>query len=490
MIKGKKYCLVICILSCWFITLNAQPVMPDTSVASYLPPIIKPELTPVVLTPEEMSAKPFEVGEIIVEGNKRTKPYIILRELPFQSGDSVNLPELVQGFEVARQQLMNTRLFNEVVVALKSFRGHIVDVSIVVKERWYIFPLPYLKPIDRNLSEWAKQGYGTDRLNYGFKFTYYNFTGRNDKLRLWLVTGYTKQIQFQYDQPYADKTLKHGYKIGFSYSANREVNFATFKNQQQFVDTLSGIKRWLGTLEYTYRPGLRTFHALKLGYSKVEVDPGILRLNPNYLGGTGNTISYPELTYSISHIHIDYIPYPLKGWMGEASLTKRGFNANTNLWELSARLNRAWPLGKKWYFGLQGNGIFRFPGNQPFINSRMFGHGDMYLRGLEKYVIDGSAGILFRNTLRRELFRFTIPTFLTSTSHDKIPFKIYAKSYVDMGYSKNSVFANNNSLTNRMLYTAGFGLDVVTFYDFIMRFDYSFNQLGQKGLFLHLKNEF
>jgi hypothetical protein len=105
-------------------------------------------------------------------------------------------PDLVKKFESARQQLVNSRLFIEVVVALKSIRGYLVDVSIDVKERWYIFPIPYVKPVDRNLSEWAKQGYGTDRLNYGFKFTHYNLSGRNDKLRLWLITGYSKQISF------------------------------------------------------------------------------------------------------------------------------------------------------------------------------------------------------------------------------------------------------------------------------------------------------
>ena len=81
-------------------------------------------------------------------------------------------------------------------------------MAIDVKERWYIFPIPYFKPVDRNLSEWVKQGYGFDRVNYGFKLSYYNFTGRNDKLKFWLITGYTKQIQFQYDLPYIDKSTK------------------------------------------------------------------------------------------------------------------------------------------------------------------------------------------------------------------------------------------------------------------------------------------
>ena len=42
-------------------------------------------------------------------------------------------------------------------------------------------------------------------------------------------------------------------------------------------------------------------------------------------------------------------------------------------------------------------------------------------------------------------------------------------------------------LNNRMLYTGGMGFDIVSFYDTCIRLEYSINQLGQKGLFLHTK---
>src|SRR5688572_26438395 len=208
MAKGLKYVVGLLYVLVSHVVI-AQPGLPDSTLISR---------SDTALPDSQYSSPPFTIGEITIEGNRRTKPFIILRELPFKSDDSVRLPDVVNAFEIARRQLMNTTLFNEVVVALKSFRGYYLDVTITVKERWYIFPIPYLKPVDRNISEWAKQGYGMDRLNYGFKFTYYNFTGRNDKLRMWLITGYTRQIEFQYDQPYADASLKHGYKIGFSYA--------------------------------------------------------------------------------------------------------------------------------------------------------------------------------------------------------------------------------------------------------------------------------
>lgn len=41
-----------------------------------------------------------------------------------------------------------------------------------------------------------------------------------------------------------------------------------------------------------------------------------------------------------------------------------------------------------------------------------------------------------------------------------------------------------------MLYTGGFGIDLVTLYDITFSVEYSFNQLGEKGLFLHSKGGF
>lgn len=474
---GKKYYCLAAILVLSAI-VHAQPEPADSS---YTPS------KPVVY--DRNYSTPFIMGEIYVEGNKRTKAYIIQRELPFKTGDSIYLTDLVEGFEVARQQLFNTGLFNEVIVALKSFRGYHVDVQIQVKERWYIFPIPYIKPVDRNLAEWAKQGYGVDRLNYGFKFTHYNFTGRNDKLRLWLITGYTKQIQFQYDQPYVDKSLKHGYRLGFTYASNKEVNYETRNNQQHFVDSFgTGFKQWSAHVDYTYRPGLRTFNAVRLSITQQEVDSSILELNPKYFNSGRTRITYPELSYQLNYYKVDYIHFPLTGWMGEVGFLKRGFNKDMNMWQLHAKATRAWQLSKKNYFMWQGYGVIRLPFEQPFVNHRLFGYGDMYLRGLEEYVIDGVAGFLSRQSYRRELFRFSIPTYLKSKTHDRVPFRIYARAFMDAGYSYNKSFTDN-SLVNRMLYTTGLGVDIVTFYDFIIRLDYSFNQLGQNGLFLHLKND-
>ena len=44
--------------------------------------------------------------------------------------------------EVSRNQVVNTALFNQVVVNIKKWVNDSVDVLVSVKERWYILPLP------------------------------------------------------------------------------------------------------------------------------------------------------------------------------------------------------------------------------------------------------------------------------------------------------------------------------------------------------------
>ena len=66
---------------------------------------------------------------------------------------------------------MNTSLFNHVKVAAKDFDGNRVNILVAVKERWYLFPVPVFRPVDRNLNQWLVEQKGSlDRVNYGAKF--------------------------------------------------------------------------------------------------------------------------------------------------------------------------------------------------------------------------------------------------------------------------------------------------------------------------------
>jgi len=229
-------------------------------------------------------------------------------------------------------------------------------------------------------------------------------------------------------------------------------------------------------------------HFVGFNMTSVKIDSAMGVANPNYFNHNKLKVVYPELAYRFSYTDVDYVAYPLNGIIFEAGLTRRGITKDMDFWQFYTKLTRSWPLARKLWFGFENTNVLKWPLNQPFYNQSLLGYGDFFLRGLDRYVVDGTAGMVLRNTLFRELFNFNIP-FMHVRSHDRIPFRIYATAFSDYGYAYNRDF-KSNSLVNRMLYTAGFGVDIVTFYDLNFRLDYSFNQLGQNGLFLHIRNDF
>lgn len=437
----------------------------------------------------------YEVGNIYISGNKVTKNFIITRELPFKTGDSLTIQEITLFFTQAREHLINTRLFNEANIYLKAFRGYTMDIQIDLKERWYIFPLPYVRPVDRNFTAWAESGYSLKRFDYGLKYSQYNFTGRNDNLRVWLITGYSREIEVAYDRPNTGKNLIHGFGGGFLVSGLQELNIITSGNKQVFVnrDSIPGAGYFMQTrlnfsLRYYYRPAIRTRHFFRLSFNQVKIDSTVLVFNPNYFLNNRLSVFYPEFSYTVNYNDIDYVPYPTRGLLLEGGLVQRGFSPDMFMTQLMGKSYEAFSFAPKMYFVSQDYGVLRLPFKQPFYNQQLLGYGDYYMRGLEKYVVDGVGLLLARNTIMRELVRFNVP-FLKNTSHDHIPFRVYAKTYFDLGYVLNR-YNSQNSLQNTMLYSGGAGIDVVTFYDFVFRIEYSINQLGEKGLFFHIRNDF
>jgi hypothetical protein len=57
--------------------------------------------------------------------------------------------------------------------------------------------------------------------------------------------------------------------------------------------------------------------------------------------------------------------------------------------------------------------------------------------------------------------------------------------FFDTGYA-NSEHVINSKLTNEFLYSGGLGIDLVTYYDKVLRIEYSLNKFGEHGIFFHL----
>ena len=209
------------------------------------------------------------INTIQVEGNNRTKNYILLRELPYHVGDQINKDSLSILNTLSQQQLFNTSLFLSVKVTpvypLK-YDSSIVDIQIQVKERWYFIPKPYFKWVDRNFSQWwNEQNRSLDRVNYGITLSQKNATGNNDKLVLGFIGGYTQQNIIQYQLPFFDKKLKYGIGGGWQNYNQKEFNYKTENDKQVFAKTNDIIRKgYRANVNLSYRPNLFERYSLQL----------------------------------------------------------------------------------------------------------------------------------------------------------------------------------------------------------------------------------
>lgn len=431
------------------------------------------------------------VRHIALTGNVKTRNYIVRRDVPIQENQYIDRSILQQKLITAKNNLINSQLYVDVNIAYILVRNDTIDVNIQLKERWYIFPMPYLLYADRNFNQWwVEHKASLSRLNYGIDYTQTNVTGRNDKLNLTLITGYTQQTAFQYTFPYIDKKLRYGIFIGASYFNVKELNYASVLDKQLFYKQDNAIVREQTRINigYTYRHAIKTQHIFTLALLKERIADSILIHNPNYINTTKNTIIFPTFSYAFRYVDADYIPYPLHGGTVDISLLKKGYNSEMNLWQIALNAKRSWLLSwPKFYINLQTAVILKFPFCQPYYNQNLFGYDDFNLRGLEYYVVDGAAGGMLKNTLKREIFNFHLHNkFFTSKIHDCIPIKIFLNAFTDMGYAYQPQQINSR-LNNRLLYTGGLGVDIITFYDILLSATYSFNQLGQHGVFLNYR---
>jgi outer membrane protein assembly factor BamA len=164
----------------------------------------------------------IKISAIEITGNKKTRDYIVKRELPYKVGDLLSKNELDSLSIVAQQQLFNTALFLESNVSSEQLDSSSVKIKIQLKERWYFFPLPYFRWVDRNFNQWwNQQNRSLDRVNYGINFRQANATGNNDKLTVGYITGYTHQAIVRYQLPFIDKQLKYGMGLGW---ANKDTS--------------------------------------------------------------------------------------------------------------------------------------------------------------------------------------------------------------------------------------------------------------------------
>ena len=445
----------------------------------------------------QLAQAQITVSNIILSGNTKTQNEIIIRELSFEINEIYTNFDLDKRIKKSKENLVNLKLFNFVTIN-KIDNKDSIEIIIEVIEKWYIWPYPVLEISERNFNTWWKEFKANNysdfsRLNYGVSFNWKNFRGRNELLKIKIRKGFKEHYLLAYEVPYFNKNKTIGVNTNLQLFRRKKTHFLSEKNKLNYFesDIFNSIDYDLNT-EIIYRKNLHQKHKLQFTYLNSSIDDSISTLNPNYLGNNLSKTSVYSLRYLFEYENRDYSAYPLHGFAFNFA-AKKYFSATNNAkhFEFTSQLEKYIEPYNRFYVGSSFKSKYSTEGNQPYFIQKALGYID-YVRGYEYYVVDGQSYWLSKTAIKYELIEkttFDIP-YMKMKQFKKAHYSIYVGVFSDLGYVIDNQNKEQNTLSNSLLFGKGIALDYVTYYDKLLRIEYSINALGEKGVFLHFSSPF
>jgi outer membrane protein assembly factor BamA len=448
----------------------------------------------LVINTSAQSADYFLVSDIIINGNKHTKSNVIFNELDFSIGDTIYTSALPIRKRENEKRLLGTALFTGVELNINNWNieNGTANIVLTLQENWFIYPSLLFEIADRNFNVWwTDQNRDFSRVNYGLSVDHINVTGRKDKLKLKIQHGYTRKYELKYNYPYISQTWGAFGEIFFA--NQKEIGYATFDNKTVFEkldDERILLKRFRTGLGANYRPDVYHFHDFKLEYHHNSIDDYIAtEVAPDYFLNGETNLRYFALKYNFIYDKRIFNLYPEGGFMFFGNITKEGlgiFDDFNNL-SVTAGIEKYFQLGAKWIWGGRIKAKTNLIRNTvAFANNTGLGYGNDLVRGYELYVVDGTDWAIAKTSLRYRLYKKNINwgKYMFLQEFKQMNFRLFLRANLDFGYVNEPTYKNTNELNNRFLVGYGPALDMLLYHTFIMSFEYSFNHLGEGGLFL------
>jgi outer membrane protein assembly factor BamA len=436
------------------------------------------------------------IKEIFIKGNKITRSQVIYREINFHKGERLTRDGLDAKMAQSEKFLFNQSLFLKVSIR-DSLSGNNAYVFIALAERFNVdFWHPVLKYADRNLTEWLSHP-TLYRLTYGIPIYISNVTGLNDRLTLSPIFGWRETYGVDYRTPYLNKAKTLVMDAAFAYQRGHEVGAITLDNQLQYVrvDSRNIINGYSAKADLIYRKRYQVSHTLELGYDNYNVDDTVVKINPQYLGEGRKTLGVPRIAYHFLYDKRDYTVYAKKGDLIFFGIEQDGLpliSKDVDVTTLDLEYRKFIPLHRNFFYDGGFLVEYNLQKNLPYIFRSPLGYR-YQVRGYEHFLSEGQGFLLIGNELKYLAFShsYRLP-YIREGQFNPVPVHVYVKLFTDQGY----VYYNpaqadiSNSLLNKLLIGWGPGIDVTSYYDFVLRVEYSFNLLHKSGFYLHFTEVF
>lgn len=243
----------------------------------------------------------FSVDTVVISGNKKTKDFVILREMSLKRGTPITTEQL----RYDQQRIYSIGLFNQVQMRVAPTSPARANVYIHVVERWYLLPYPIMGLKD---GDWHK-------FYFGLGIVHNNFRGRNEKLFATAALGYDPWGSLAYRNPFVDEegTMFFEGRIAFNRVRNRSQQVLVVPTDQ-FDEQHFSVSTTLG----------KRYGNFQTAWATLEYQAVTINYVPHPTISASGTDRFPMAALGYAYDTRDLIEYPGDGVFLALTATKYG----------------------------------------------------------------------------------------------------------------------------------------------------------------------
>jgi hypothetical protein len=272
---------------------------------------------------------------------------------------------------------------------------------------------------------------------------------------------------------------------------NHEIAYQTIDGDEQFYKSVDGFAQELkyAGAGITFRPQYNYLYGFNIGFNQFIFQDTVLKLNPDF-GYRQNTYNYFTFDFGLKLDFRDYKPYPLVGYYFDVNISKKGiglFDSDVNYFSVGSNFDQYLHIYNRWYFAYNFGAQFTNQNvRSPYFIKTGLGYNPFTIRGYELYVVNGQKLGVFKSNFKFNILPRTnfSMNWLRTPKFSKSFLEIYANLFFDAAYVNDIYTYRHNSMANQLLWSTGVGIDMITYYDMVLRLELSINKQKDTGFYI------
>ena len=397
------------------------------------------------------------IDTVMIGGNQKTKPYVILNEMTLKPGSVATYGAM----DFDRSRIYNLGLFTRVDLFYDSL-GSVRFLYVDVRERWYLIPIPIFGFRDGD----------TKKPYFGAGFLNNNVGGRNQKLYVSAIFGFNPSLALAFQDPLIDHENR-------MYGAG-QLSINRFRNQSVQESAITGDFDELHyniNLTLGKRFSLYEIAGINAGYQIVDISD--YRPGRTVSSDGKDRFLYAKINYTYDSR--DLAEYAMQGMYIDVFLLKSGFGESAvSTARFGADFRRYVPFLSDLSMAGHVFGSFVAGGDVPPYARVYFGYGER-IRGFFNTVFEGEN--LFGSSVE---LRFSLLTprsiqLLALPIPEEFAIWRFGISMTLFGDAGMAWFRGAGPALRSLATGYGGGIDFLLPYGYVVRAEYAINRdrIGQ-----------